>query len=155
MKILLFGFAFIICWEADAQRFKRSRYAKTEQIRLLAFNDTTRALADLFTQKRMNISSRQRELAMVVAVSGVSTLVGHGLLFWVPDPGITAILSGIVLSVGGIVVTVGAGAIMLIAVLEKNPYTLRKYQRLVNMQKRGQPLPEFYAIRIAKYMRAG
>jgi hypothetical protein len=145
--MFFFVFFFLILTAADAQRSRREmKRTKSERIWEVVTDDTTRALAALFTSKRREISGLQIDMLFL---GGVGLLVysgGYGMLLASRDW--RAASFGLLVMVVGAASFITGVALYISYALEKNPYTIRKYERLIEMHKRGRPLPEFYTLRL-------
>jgi hypothetical protein len=128
------------------------KLTKTEKIWVAAYDDTTKALASLFLSKR-NQYSKEKETGYVVLGASVAVL-GTGLLLSsrntdtsgsAVDQDMDMSFVPLLLGFSGIMysgITLGGHA------LTMHPYTLKKYNRLIDLHKANQPLPEFYLKRM-------
>lgn len=131
---------------------KRAKLSKDERILQMAYNDTTKALAALFIEMR-NVTRLQSNRALIGAgISSGVVLVGAAIMLSNPD-------SGVIIASGLIPVFVGIGGVFwfsgawLISKLVKNPYTLRKFEKLIDISIEGKAIPSYYLVRVKKYLR--
>jgi len=142
---------------AGAQKKPERRNGKIEKIRMAAYDDTTQALARLFVEKRTNHTRNQKTMYIVLGTS-TAVMVGGGLLLASDlkssstasyDPtnyaGLGLMLAG---TTGILISSTSLG----ISYFSLNPYTLKKYYRLIDMHKANKPLPKFYLKRMAPYI---
>ncbi|MBX2945949.1 MAG: hypothetical protein KF725_08950 [Cyclobacteriaceae bacterium] len=134
------------------------KLTKTEKIWIAAYDDTTKALATLFLNKRHQIRKEQETGYYVLGASVV--VLGTGLMLSShnsPTGSGVAIeqdmdMSFVPLLLGfsGVMwsgITLGGNALML------HPYTVKKYNKLVGLHAAGQPLPRFYTKRLTPFLR--
>jgi hypothetical protein len=129
---------------------QRNKLTKNEKILELAYNDTTRALAFLFTHMREVTNDQStRALKGIVISSGVA-LVGGAIMASNPDSGVIVAsgLTPLLIGTGGILVF---SSTWLISKLRKNPYTVKKFEKLITLCKEGKTIPVFYLQRMEKY----
>lgn len=136
------------------------RLTKADRIRLAAYDDTTRALAALFTAKRKVFGRQMRGCAVAGGVS-VLMFVAGGLMLQDdmnngPGGGMNpANYIGMSMAALGFAGAAAAAVMTGVTALQKNPYTVRKYEKLIALHKAGKPLPEYYAMRIRAYLLKG
>lgn len=146
----------VCCQTASAQSDSvksEVRLSKNDRIRLAAFDDTTKVLANLFIAERIKISKNNKTCLLVAGASvGAYFLGGLMLQKGLNRPaGAYNIINytGLyVMLVGAVGVASSVGALGINAI-SLSPYTVRKYNRLIAMHKSGKPLPEFYILKIA------
>ena len=124
----------------------RKKNSKEALIQQLAFDDSTRALAHLFIQKRMQLKKNLRLSYIVLAASG-AIYVGGTLLFLeaAAEP-----LTGFVLiplSIGASGILLGTGMVI-INHIRFSRYSRKKYEKIIDNYKTGKPLPGFYKEKI-------
>lgn len=129
----------------------RENISKNDKIYSMAYDDTTRALAALFISKRIKIHHDQKTSIILLSASGAAFLVG-GLMLSddLSSSGTTSAAN----YAGYGIMLVGAFGIIVSATttginqLRLNPYTLRKYERVMKMYKNNEPIPEFYSKKV-------
>ena len=132
------------------------KLSKIDQIWLAAYDDTTKALAELFTVKRTQMRKYRKTSFVVVGVSAATFAAGGLLLQRLNDPAGTYNvvnylgIPALILGVAGIFTS---GVSLGIYSLWINPYTIKKYKKLIEMHKSGKPLPEFYFNKIIPYLK--
>lgn len=131
---------------------KRAKLSKDERILQMAYNDTTKALAALFIEMR-TVTRLQSNRALIGAgISSGVVLVGSAIMLSNPD-------SGVIIASGLIPVFVGIGGVFwfsgawVISKLRKNPYTIRKFERLIALSMEGKAMPPYYSYRVQRYLR--
>jgi hypothetical protein len=156
-------FAFFACGFAFSQRLLaqsinlKQKLSKTDKISFAAYDDTTQALAQLFIAKRHTFNQKQEINYWIVGVSA-ATFVAGGILLQqdLNEPNATynpTNYAGLVLmfvSSGGMIYSTASS---LLNFLRLNPYTLRKYERLLVLYQKGEPIPRFYQKRLVKFLR--
>lgn len=154
LAILLAGYANGVWAFAPADSLeKRARTSKAERIRQAVFNDTTEALANLFLAKRSMVRKTNRVVLIAGAASAAIFLTGGLLAQEAGTPYSPDFIVGFPMVFTGAVGILTSGVVAGVNNLRLNPYTLRKYEKLVAMQRSGIPLPEFYARRVSPYLR--
>ncbi len=126
---------------------QRNKLTKNEKILELAYNDTTRVLAFLFTQKRDATKSQTNRALKGIAISSGVALVGSAIMLSNPDSGVIVAsgLTPVLLGTGGVIFFSG---VWIVSKLRKNPYTLKKFKKLIALSKEGKSIPAFYKQRI-------
>jgi hypothetical protein len=125
------------------------RLTKNERLFMAAYDDTTRALAYLFMEKRIPLEKTRKTYTIVLGVSAAALATGALMLEndLNNSPAATydqANYLGLVLALGGTMgVVLGLGGYGG-ASLGMNPYTVKKYHRLLDYYQTNQTLPEFY-----------
>lgn len=126
---------------------------KTEKIWVAAYDDTTKALAWLFIKKRNNYTKNQKTMYFVLGAS-TAAMIGGGL--WLENDlnsSPTASFNqtnyaGLLLMLAGTAGVLGSSVSLASSYIGLNPYTLKKYNRLIDLQKANKTLPEFYLKRM-------
>jgi hypothetical protein len=144
---------------ANAQVKKpEAKLSKIEKIQMAAFDDTTRALTHLFVEKKRIRHIRNQKTMYIVLGGSTAVMVGGGLLL-ASDLNSSSTASydptnyaGLGLMLAGTTGVLISSASLGISYLSLNPYTLKKYYRLIDMHKANKPLPIFYLKRMAPYL---
>lgn len=162
MKILIIYLLVVFpVTELFPQRIKREkRRIQLEQIeQSISYpqDDTIAAITRLFAQHRDRYSRNIRAAGIVGGISVLSYL-GGGMIFkdemsnGPGGPMNPANYDGLGMMFIG-VVGAGTSTVMAgVALLKKNPYTKKKYQKLIEWHKSGKPLPDFYLKRIQPFL---
>jgi len=133
--------------QTDSLKIKKNKISKNDYMLLLAYDDTTKAIAELFVAKRKKINRSLRAGCIATGISvamyytgGLMMMAGENVnpVFYIGFP---------IMFLGGFG-TIGSIIVTGINLLRLSPYTFRKYIRLLEMHRSGIPLPEFYAERI-------
>lgn len=139
---------------ADAQEEKPEvKLTKTEKIWISAYDDTTKALAWLFIKKRNIYTKNQKTMYFVLGAS-TATIIGGGL--WLENDlnsSPTASYdqtnyAGLLLMLAGTAGVLGSSVSLGASYIGLNPYTLKKYNRLIDLHKANKTLPQFYLKRM-------
>ncbi len=151
--MLVPGLAIILVTAGFAQSEKpKVKLTKSEKIWMTAYDDTTRALARLFIKKRDAQQKKQKTMYIALGVSSVA-LIGGGLLLTSDLNSSTSSYSPTNYTGLGLMLAGSAGVIISstslgISFISLNPYTQKKYNKLIDMHKEKKPLPEFYLKRM-------
>ncbi len=150
---------------AQEENDKPVRLKKHERIYMAAYDDTTRALANLFLVKRHKIigpyspGEAERyllgfDMTTTWIVFGVSTAVlTTGLIMAENrDTGTSEENYNFVIPFIGAAGMIGSGLTLGVQYLLLTPYTVRKYFKLLEAYKDDGSLPRYYEKRIAKYL---
>lgn len=134
------------------------RLTKNEKIWIAAYDDTTKALATLFLNKRHQIRKEQETGYFVLGAS--VAVLGAGLMLSsrnspsgsgsVPEEDMDMSFVPLLLGFSGVMwsgITLGGNALLL------HPYSVKKYHKLVDLHAAGQPLPRFYTKRLTPFLR--
>lgn len=156
ITIVLFALIYSLAIAQTPQQNPELKLSKIDKIWLAAYDDTTKALAQLFIAKR-NSFNREQKINYLVAGISAATLVAGGLMLKedLSEPNATY---NPVSYTGFIFMFVGSSGIIyssvasLINFLQLNPYTLKKYERVLARYKEGQPIPPFYQKRLSKFL---
>jgi hypothetical protein len=129
------------------------KLSKSEQLWIAAYDDTTKALAFLFIEKRNKINKGKNSNYIVAGVSA-AVLVAGALLSersstQTPDEENMDFLFPLLGAIG--LVSSGIGIIG--NSLALHPYTLKKYEHLLEQYRDTQSLPPFYQKRLVNYLR--
>lgn len=157
ITIVLFALIYSLAIAQTPQQNSELKLSKIDKIWLAAYDDTTKALAQLFIVKRNSFNREQKINYLVAGISAV-TLVAGGVMLEqdLNEPNATYQEENYV---GFIFMFVGSSGIIyssvasLINFLQLNPYTLKKYERVLALYKEGQPIPPFYQKRLSKFLR--
>ncbi len=136
---------------------KPVRLNKTEQIMLAAYDDTTRALTILFAEKRNRVQKSRKNSAIIGGISAASFVAGGLMVQSDLNSSSTASYNpenyvGMIFLLGGTVGVVYAVASFGISSLELNPYTIKKFNKLLALYKENKSLPDYYRKRINRYL---
>lgn len=153
-------FFILICTVVQAQvpsENSEGKLSKVDKIWLAAYDDTTKALAQLFILKRKAFNSKQKINYLVAGIS-TATLVAGGLILKqdLNEPNATyeaenyAGLIFMLVGSSGIIYSVSAS---IVNFLQLNPYTLKKFERVLALHQEGKPIPPFYQKRLTKFLR--
>lgn len=152
MKFVTIVFVSLIISNSISAQTQAPKLAKNDKIMQLAYNDTTKALALLFIERRTSAKANSNDALVGAAISTGVVIVGGAIMLSNTDsPEI--IVSGLVpvfVGIGGVIYFAGAYGI---SKIKKNAYTLRKFERLVKMSKEGKPIPVYYLERAQNYFR--
>jgi hypothetical protein len=118
------------------------KLTKNERILALAHNDTTRLLAQLFIAKRNRHAHRAKEFLNALVITTSVSVVG-GFMLASDELGGASALGVVPLLAGSITTVFFVGGLGVLAIIN-NPFTLKKFNKLINLLRQGQPLPEFY-----------
>lgn len=134
------------------------KFTKTERIWFAAYDDTTKALATLFVSKRNQINRDQKTILIVCGVSAIALGVGALMLERDLNSSPTAYYNaanylGLLLALGGALGVFSTAPAAGVGFIRLNPYTVKKYEKLIAMHKSGKPLPEFYVSKITTLLR--
>lgn len=139
---------------ADAQEDKPVvKLTKTEKIWGAAYDDTTKALASLFIKKR-NIHTKSQKTMYVVLGASTAAMIGGGLMLESDlnsSPTASydqANYAGFILMLAGTTGVLASSVTLASSYIGLNPYTLKKYDRLIDLHKANNTLPEFYLKRM-------
>jgi hypothetical protein len=159
MRMIQTKFLFIISLHITSSAFAQHNdnpnlnLSKSDRIWLAAYDDTTKALAFLFIEKRNKINKEKNSIYIVAGVSAAVLVTGVLLSArsstQTPDGENMDFLIPLVGSIG--LISSGIGVIG--NSLALHPYTLKKYERLLEQYSDIKSLPPFYQKRIAKYLR--
>ncbi|MBX2946267.1 MAG: hypothetical protein KF725_10570 [Cyclobacteriaceae bacterium] len=158
-KIILFSA--LICIMANTACAQEGlpvvKLTKGERMWLAAYDDTTKALAWLFINKRNVHTKNQKPLYLVLGAS-TAAMIGGGLMLerdLNSSPTATydqANYAGLTLMFVGTAGVLASGTALGISYIALNPYTVKKYDRLLALHKANKPLPEFYVKRMTPYL---
>jgi hypothetical protein len=142
---------------AQTQALPDIRLKKSEKMWFTAYDDTTKAIALLFIQKRNRFAHHQQKWYIAFGVSGVAMVAGG--LIMESDLNSSPNASYEPTNYGGLILMLTGATTMLVSGvaltgswIALNPYTLKKFNRLLQLYKEGKPLPNFYAKRIQFFL---
>lgn len=134
------------------------KLTKNEKIWIAAYDDTTKALASLFLSKRNQIRKEQETGYYVLGASVI--VLGTGIILSSRDTNsgtggateedMNMSFVPLLLGFSGVMwsgITLGGNAVLL------HPYTVKKYDKLLDLHAAGQPLPRFYTKRLTPFLR--
>jgi hypothetical protein len=146
---LLLLITFLIAGKLYAQ--SQRKLAKNEQIQQLAFDDTTRALANIFLNHRYQLKEARKRAFIGGAISAGVFGIGGLMTNHSNSDDETIDL----LSIGGVMIMIVAAGGILVAIsydfineIRVHPYTLRKFRKLLSQYQEGKSLPRFYITRL-------
>jgi hypothetical protein len=125
------------------------RLSKEEKILAAVYDDSTRALANLFVSKRSGLT-KDRKTGLVIAGASAATFLAGGLLLSNDlngtegdnyNPANYAGLGLMLVGAGGVL---ASGTYAGVKSIQLNPYTYRKYQKVLRLYQDGKPIPAFY-----------
>jgi hypothetical protein len=133
------------------------RLTKNEQIFLAAYDDTTKALAYLFMEKRRPLEKERKTSAIVFGLSAAALVTGAVMLENDLNNSPAGAYDGanylgMILALGGTMGSVYGLVGYGVASISMNPYTVKKYHRLLDYYQSNQTLPEFYLKRIGHHL---
>lgn len=157
MKIFRVVILFFIALPVIAQDEIKPRLRKNERILLAAYDDTTRALARLFIDKR---EACRRRLYTTGVIGGVAAFTAASAELILEnysaqgpggqvDPEYSLVLG---IMVVGVVCIISSGIVTGLTLILKNPYTIKKYLILIDWYRAGRPWPDFYQKRVVPYL---
>jgi hypothetical protein len=130
------------------EKTEQAKLSKHEKMQMAAYDDTTQMLAGLFIEKRNSIKRTQNTCIWIFAGSAGTFVLGGAMLAedlnspaGVYNP---ASYTGLGVMFIGVLGMTGSAATIGIQQIRRNPYTIRKFNRLIEMRKNGHPLPDFY-----------
>ncbi|MBX2945948.1 MAG: hypothetical protein KF725_08945 [Cyclobacteriaceae bacterium] len=126
------------------------KFTKHEKIWVAAYDDTTTALAALFTSKRYPYEKRKKNYFMLLGVSSVA--IGIGTILTLNDPSMNDD-TGFILIVAGTSGLILTGFYLLIENTMLYPYTVKKYKKLLSGYEAGEPIPSFYLKRLTPFLK--
>lgn len=153
-KILVLNLVWLFVGHATyAQGSEPKKLTKNEKIWQEAYDDTTRALATLFIEKRSRIVRSQKKMFIVLGASAVAFGAGGYMLERELNSSSAASYditnyAGLIFMVSGAAGVIGSGVMLGVTSIRLNPYTLRKYRNLVKIHRAGKVLPEFYSAQL-------
>lgn len=157
MKIFQVVFILIISLPLIAQDQIKQKLTKNDRILQAAYDDSTRALAQLFLVKRkscremLKVSNTTSGIGIVVAAGGI-VILENDMNQGPGGPFNPVNYRGFGLMAMGVTVALSSGIVTGVALVKKNPYTVKKYRILVDWHKAGKPWPDFYMKRVAPYL---
>ncbi len=144
--------------QTDSLKTREIKLSKNERIRSLAYDDTTKAFASLFISKREALRGKQKKDLIVFGISTGIFLAGGLMLVASDNPNFKyrpILYVGFpIMFIGGFGM-LGAPLSAGLHELMLNPYSIRKYKRLIEIHKSGKPLPEFYLQKLQPYLGSG
>lgn len=165
--LTLLAVGLFLCDQVKAQNENQQvvRLKKHERIYLAAYDDTTRALADLFLAKRHQIigphSTNEFERCIglhmktnwiVLGVSSAVLVTGLVMAGNTPPSEGQEDFSFFIPMIGGVGM-IASGITLSAQYLMLTPYTVKKYFKLLELYQGEGKLPKYYTKRISKYLR--
>jgi len=160
MKLILFllCIAFgLSCHETIGQaREKKVKPTKHDKMLTVVFNDTTLALANLFIDKRTSIKNSQKKSNWIFIGSAAAFLAGGAMASEDLNSSAGSYNAASYVGIGvmfvGVFGMAGSATFSGVQQLRLNPYTYKKFNRLIEMQKQGTRLPVFYEDKLRLYL---